>query len=240
MIESPAQPLPRPDTRDACPCGSGERFGACCGAGDRPPRGMVVLRRYLRTELCRQVVAYARDAPREAMTQDTSDGRTVTGQRVGERVDIGGIEEGVVAVVREAFVRHARACGVARIAWLERPQILAYGPGGRYIAHADADAWDRDRHRWHRVVDRDVSLLIYLDQDFEGGALYFPRFDYRLQPATGTLVLFPADARYAHCAEPVIRGERHVIVSWAAGHDVARVRSAPPEGAVPVAGGAAP
>lgn len=228
------EPLPRAEAGDLCPCGSGKRFGTCCGGRPQgqPPRGLVVLPRYMPARLCRRVLVYADSAPREPMSQDTATGRTITDQRVGERVDIEGIEDGIVAVVREAFLRHAPACGVQRIAWLERPQILAYGPGGRYIAHADSDAWDRKRNEWRKVVDRDVSLLLYLDEDFEGGELYFPRFDYRLRPATGMLVLFPSDARYAHCAEPVVQGTRHVIVSWAAAANAPRLHDEPPETAV--------
>lgn len=236
MAERISDSLPRPAAGEPCPCDSGERYELCCGDPARrdPPRGVVVIKRYLRGDLCRRVLEYAYSAPREPMSQDTVEGRTVTGQRVGNRVDIAGIEEGIVAVVREAFVRHARAFGLDGIAWLERPQILAYGPGGRYITHADADAWDRDRRFWRKVVDRDVSLLLYLDGEFEGGTLYFPRFDYRLRPGPGMLVLFPSDARYAHCAEPVLSGRRHVIVSWAAAEGVARVKPGPPESAIPL------
>lgn len=43
------------------------------------------------------------------------------------------------------------------------------------------------------------------------------------------LMHFPSDARYAHCAEPVTRGERHVIASWAAAVGTDRVRPGPPQ-----------
>lgn len=227
------EPLEQPESTDPCLCGSGEAFQACCGpeAGNGP-RQIAIIPGFLEADTCRRIVAYAHEAPAEPMGQATTGGYTVSDQRVGSRVDIAGIEEGVNAVVEEAFRRRGGRLLRKPIAWFERPAILAYGPGGRYIPHADADAWNREARRWERVVDRDVSLLIYLDDDYEGGELYFPRFDFRLRPRTGMLVLFPSDARYAHCAEPVIRGERHVIVSWAAAAGADRVLSAPPEGVI--------
>lgn len=192
------------------------------------PRQITVLPGFLKAETCARIVAYAKQAPAEPMGQETTGGHSVSEQRVGSRVDVGGIEEGINAVVRDAFRRRGGPLLGRPIAWFERPEILAYGPGGRYITHADADAWNREAGCWERVVDRDVSLLLYLDDGYEGGELHFPRFGFRLRPRAGTLVLFPSDARYAHCAEPVTRGERHVIVSWAAAVDTPRVHAEPP------------
>lgn len=227
-----SDPLARPADGEPCLCGSGRVFAECCRIADRSPRQVLVVPGFLKPDTCARIIAYAREAPAEPMGQETTGGQTVSEQRIGRRADIAGIEEGVNAVVGEAFRRRGGPLIGGPIAWFERPEILAYGPGGRYITHADADAWNREAGRWERVVDRDVSLLIYLDQDYSGGQLYFPRFDYRLRPRTGMLVLFPSDARYAHCAEPVTRGERHVIVSWAAAVNGPRVYGEPPQGII--------
>ncbi len=202
----------------------------CCAPGvGNGPRQIAIFPGYLGIETCARIVAYTREAPAEPMGQATTEGHSLSDQRVGFRVDIGGIEEGINAVVREAFRRRGGPLLGRPIAWFERPEILSYGPGGRYITHADADAWNRKTRRWERVVDRDVSLLLYLDDDYDGGELYFPRFDFRLRPQAGMLVLFPSDARYAHCAERVTLGERHVIVSWAAAVGTGRVHDEPPD-----------
>ncbi len=111
----------------------------------------------------------------------------------------------------------------------EWPDILHYGPGGRYDLHADAETRDPQTGEWVRVLERDYSLLIYLNDEFTGGAIEFPNFGYRVQPRRGMLVAFPSDHRYAHAALPVESGTRFVIVSWAAAvgsprlHDGVRV-----------------
>ena len=56
---------------------------------------------------------------------------------------------------------------------------------------------------WKRVVDRDVSLLIYLTEEFQGGEILFNNFQYRLKPRAGMVVYFPSDHRYVHTALPV-------------------------------------
>ena len=65
-----------------------------------------------------------------------------------------------------------------------------------------------------KKADRDVSLLIYLNNDFEGGDLRFNYFNYTFSPRKGDVVLFPSDHRYMHEAQLVSKGTRYVIVSW--------------------------
>ena len=83
-------------------------------------------------------------------------------------------------------------------------------------------------------MDRDVSVLVYLDNDYTGGELVFPNFGLRLEPRAGMLVAFPSDHRYCHSARPVTSGMRHVIVSWAAAWGTTRVHDNPPALALPM------
>ena len=82
-------------------------------------------------------------------------------------------------------------------------------------AHSDSEYWDEGSHTWKRSLDRDYSILIYLNEGFEGGALFFPNFDYRIAPKRGMMIAFPSDHRYLHAAEPLISGKRFAVVSWA-------------------------
>lgn len=127
-------------------------------------------------------------------------------------------------IFRQVIPRHYGL----EIEWYEQPHILSYQPGGQYGMHADSEQQDPATQRWIRGVDRDISLLVYLDMDFEGGALYFPSLGYRLQPRRGMLVCFPSDHRYVHVAEPVTAGVRHVLISWAAARGTSRVHPTPP------------
>lgn len=85
-------------------------------------------------------------------------------------------------------------------------QILRYAPGGHYIAHTDAGG---------DLAQRYFTVVCYLNDDFEGGRTGFPSLNYSMTPQCGKALFFPA--KYFHCAEPVISGEKYVIVSWIIG-----------------------
>lgn len=104
----------------------------------------------------------------------------------------------------------------AIIEWYEYPHIIRYRKGGKYIPHADADAWRDEQSGWIRTVERDFSAVLYFNDDFEGGGLYFQNQEFRVNPEPGMLVCFPSDNKFVHTAEPVISGVRYAFVTWAA------------------------
>ena len=113
------------------------------------------------------------------------------------------------------------------IEWYEFPHIIRYRAGGRYVPHADADARKNEQSDWFRNVDRDFSAIIYFNDSYEGGTLYFPNHDFRIKPEPGMLVCFPSDHRYIHTAEPVLSGVRYAFVTWAAAIGTPRVLDKP-------------
>jgi predicted 2-oxoglutarate/Fe(II)-dependent dioxygenase YbiX len=121
--------------------------------------------------------------------------------------------------------------------WFIGPQILRYQTGGHYALHADSDHWSASQGAWVKGLDRDISLLLYLNDDFTGGELAFPVFNYTYRPRAGDLVFFPSDFRYRHQAQLVQSGVRYAIASWAAFIDEARVQVERPENRVDLDGG---
>jgi predicted 2-oxoglutarate/Fe(II)-dependent dioxygenase YbiX len=53
------------------------------------------------------------------------------------------------------------------------------------------------------------SSVVYLNEDYEGGELWFPKQDYRTKPATGTLILFPATIMYPHEVAEITGGNKY-------------------------------
>ncbi len=86
-------------------------------------------------------------------------------------------------------------------------QLVRYNPGGHYVPHTDAGT-DEFENRYFTVV-------CYLNDDFKGGKTSFPSLKYSATPATGKALIFPAS--YLHCAEPVIKGEKLILLSWLCG-----------------------
>lgn len=61
----------------------------------------------------------------------------------------------------------------------------------------------------------DVTLSIILNDEFEGGGLFFERQSYELSGlAPGTGVLFPGKVTHRHGAKHITSGKRYVITTW--------------------------
>lgn len=99
----------------------------------------------------------------------------------------------------------------------EPSQILHYGVGGHYIPHVDAETLYKDDiglELWEKTLDRDLSVVYFINDDFSGGELFFPALDLVIEPEAGTLVCFPSDHNYIHGVRPVTAGHRYTIVTW--------------------------
>lgn len=100
----------------------------------------------------------------------------------------------------------------------EIPQILSYSIGGHYKPHIDGESiWvtPKGEKIWKKSTDRDLSIVLFLNNQFEGGDFVFPELKIRIRPEPGMMVCFPSNHHYLHGVEPVTKGKRYSIVSWA-------------------------
>lgn len=231
-----------PGRGESCFCGSGQRFKHCCAdmsPGRRTPAGIGILRNFIDEATCRSMSEHAASCSSERLKvidpERSTPGNVVSkydDQRVTEWVELGQRQAELDRWVEQALT-NAIAPEVGRsFAWYERPHLLKYSPGGFYQSHADSDNVDPGSGRWQKVLDRDISLLMYLNDAYEGGTLHFQHFDFTLRPEPGMLVYFPSDVRYMHAAQPVTSGLRFAVVSWAAFDSEPRVKQGPPKSAI--------
>lgn len=100
----------------------------------------------------------------------------------------------------------------------ELPQILSYGIGGHYLPHVDGESlWQAPDGEvlWKKSTNRDLSMVFYLNDDYDGGDFIFPDLKIRVRPEPGMLICFPSNHHYKHGVEPVTKGKRYSIVCWA-------------------------
>lgn len=128
----------------------------------------------------------------------------------------------LLAAVRE---RIARAAGLP-VAGLEWTQVLRYAPGETFDWHVDwldpanpAFAADLAR-RGQRIA----TCLVYLNDDYEGGATAFEAGDLRWRGRKGDALLWAntlpngaVDRRTRHAGLPPMRGEKRVLSQWLRG-----------------------
>lgn len=85
----------------------------------------------------------------------------------------------------------------------EHLRIGRYSVGGHYDVHADSSDGGRQ-----------ISGILYLNDDFEGGETHFPNQNITIKPEAGMLVLFPSNFVYAHGSNPITDGKKYICISW--------------------------
>ena len=88
--------------------------------------------------------------------------------------------------------------------WHDNYQILKYGIGQKFTNHID------DHPDFHRIM----STLYYLNDDYSGGEINFPRFNISFKPKANQMIIFPSAYVYNHSVSPVTEGTRYAVVSW--------------------------
>jgi len=97
--------------------------------------------------------------------------------------------------------------GISSTSWREGIQILDYVEGQKYEQHFDTST-DPESKFYHRQV----SIVLYLSDGFEGGCTKFPHKAYK--PPAGHALFFPSNWCFPHKSEPVISGKKRVAVTW--------------------------
>lgn len=82
---------------------------------------------------------------------------------------------------------------LAAIKYFECINIVRYGKGEFFKVHSD----DGEPYRCT------VSCVGYPNDNYEGGELWFPKFNIKYKPIAGDFVLCPSAYVYAHSSEPV-------------------------------------
>jgi len=231
---------PAPD--EACFCGSGKNFRQCCGSGEwerSPPHGLFLFENIIDDQCAREMTEYADQCEGEPlmMIDDTlsTPGNIVKIQddrRITERVKLGRRYKEFQDMMGGIFIELAERCVGVQLDWYEAPNLMRYRPGGHYTLHADSMHRDEETDTWHKVIDRDLSMLLYLNEGYEGGELSFNTFDYFIRPRAASAALFPSDHRYLHQAHAVKKGVRYAMVSWASVKGVPKISPTPPINAV--------
>ena len=60
----------------------------------------------------------------------------------------------------------------------------------------------------------DIATLIYLNNDYNGGDIYFPKYEISFKPEPGDLLCFPDNPSFVHGVKPIIRGTRFTLPRW--------------------------
>lgn len=91
------------------------------------------------------------------------------------------------------------------------PAIVRWLPGQRQQPHADKELHEGEgRGKPNDFPYYDISGLFYLNDEYEGGELYFPNQGIQFKPKAGAAYFFPGDMNYIHGVTEIKSGIRYV------------------------------
>jgi hypothetical protein len=91
------------------------------------------------------------------------------------------------------------------------PALVRWLPGQYQNPHADKELHEgENRGKPNDFPYYDIAGLFYLNDDYEGGELYFPNQGIQFKPKRGAAYFFPGDMNYIHGVSKVISGIRYV------------------------------
>lgn len=67
-----------------------------------------------------------------------------------------------------------------------------------------------------------LTTVVYLNDDYEGGIIYFPEFEFSHKPQKGDAIIFPSfskDYEYKHGVTKITDGIRYTVALWHTSHE---------------------
>jgi len=118
------------------------------------------------------------------------------------------IENNIRRLGQEALEQYIEDCPDIEFSLMPDVDLLDnfvyrfYETGGQYNWHVDKS---------HTDIQLKISILIFLNDDFEGGELAFVNDKIKIKPKKGTIIFFPCGPWFLHSSTPITEGQKHVI-----------------------------
>ena len=116
--------------------------------------------------------------------------------------------------VATCFIQHVAPRYNCEFKSYEPVQFLGYPVGGHYKGHNDGEIFNDKTRQWEKTMERDVSFLFYLNDQYGGGELEFYDLGLTIKPKKGMMIAFPSYKDFAHKVHPVTWGHRYSLVCW--------------------------
>jgi predicted 2-oxoglutarate/Fe(II)-dependent dioxygenase YbiX len=92
------------------------------------------------------------------------------------------------------------------------PAMVRWLPGQLQMPHADKELHTGpDAGKPNDFPHYDIAGLFYINDDYEGGELYFPNQGIQFKPKAGAAYFFPGDKNYIHGVTEIKSGIRYTV-----------------------------
>lgn len=173
-------------------------------------KDMVVVEDFLNADQCEALIAAFEETIAGIPTNDGGgfwDGRILFLHQIADT--------GAKAIMQQsrfaALYRIARHFNVETLPYSDTQQLVRWPTGLAMPPHVDNAHPDGSQHE---TAYREFASVVYLNDDFEGGDIYFPTLGYRLRARRGMLIGFRADALHPHGITEITAGLRYTMPGW--------------------------
>jgi len=80
-----------------------------------------------------------------------------------------------------------------------------------YILRYESDKFYESKMDIH-IDNEQVPIIIYLNDDFEGGGTYFPLLKKTINGNTGDLIFYPGGVTHPHGGKKITKGKRYILL----------------------------
>ena len=125
------------------------------------------------------------------------------GARCETNAELLDMHKEIYDVLKSCIDDYSRYWGI-NVIYYEAFNFVKYaGVGQQFKVHADHGP----------AYNTTVSAVIYLNDDYTGGELYFPRLDKLIiKPKAGDIAVFPSNYIYEHASLEMIEGNKYSVV----------------------------
>lgn len=99
-------------------------------------------------------------------------------------------------------LRHYESLWHLRMEYKEAFNFVKYMPGKYFKIHGDHGPF----------YACTISAVVYLNDDYDGGEIEFPRQELVVKPKAGSIVMFPSNFVYEHAALEIRSGTKYSVV----------------------------
>ena len=96
--------------------------------------------------------------------------------------------------------------------YCEHLSIARWPKDYELLPHADAE--NPPEFPKHPYPWRDFAMITFLNNNFDGGLLYFPNQKIEIVPKPGYTIIFPGTLEYLHGVTKILSGTRYTIASF--------------------------
>lgn len=101
--------------------------------------------------------------------------------------------------------------GDGREVWADTINYAKWWDGYEQPPHADGEEPDGTPHPFFW---RNFGCVFYLNDNYDGGEIWFPNLNVEMKPKKNMLAFFPGDTLHLHGVRNVTNGIRHTIASF--------------------------